>query len=203
MYGSELITLFGDELSEIDPGRAGVRVVGGEKVSARDMATMLLAVSVAELLDQNAAALTEQEVKKLFRTVRTLTVRSAESAGAGQGFTHAVAVAAREPVAVKQLALRLLGGRVVSPEMKLIAMAYAYLEPSGAVGPTNGKGKRVSSMLGMSPGEIDDQRAEILRDDWQRLRKVWETWKANNPTLADELVDQCRKAMTEAKDLSD
>jgi hypothetical protein len=160
-------------------------------------------VSVAELLDQDAAALTEQEVKKLFRTGRTLTLRSAESAGAGQGFTHAVAVAAREPVAVKQLALRLLGGRVVSPEMKLIAMAYAYLEPSGAVGPANGKGKRVGSMLGMSPGEIDDQRAEILRDDWQRLRKVWETWKANNPALADELVDQCRKAMTEAQDFSD
>lgn len=199
MYGSELVTLFGDELSEIDQGRAGVQVVGGVKVSARDMATMLLAVSVAELLDRGAGALTEQEVKKLFRTGRTLTFRSAE---AGEGFTRSVAVAAGEPVAVTQLALRLLGGTVVSPEMMLIAMARAELGSTGAVVPANAR-TRIGRMLGTPVGEIDDQRAESLRDDWQRLHKLWDRWKGDNPSLADTLVSQCRKAMTEAKDLSD
>ena len=55
MPGVELATLFGADLAEVSALRAGIRLGGGSKVSIRDLASTLLAMSVAELLSQQTA----------------------------------------------------------------------------------------------------------------------------------------------------
>ena len=197
MPGSELITLFGDDLAEIGSARIGVRVVGGTKVGARELAQMLLAVGIADLLDRGVATLSERESKNLFRSRRTLVVQSSE---ASDGFTRALAKVAREPVQVDQLAAHLLGGRVAGPELALIGMAHGHLEDSGAVTRADGKAvRRVGTKLGLSPFDINDAGAEALRPEWQQLRERWEAWKAANAERADQLLEACKKSLGDAK----
>lgn len=197
MPGAELIALFGDELSEIDSARVGVRVASGQKVSARDLAWMLLAASVAELAGGGLATLEQAEVKKMFRTKRVLTVWSRSGA---EGFARTVANVSAGGCPVGELGLRLLGGRVISPEMALIDVAKSLLVPTGAVVEASGRAKRFGAKLGMSPYEIDAEKAEQLRGDWQRVKVGWETWKGGNPSLASELEAACRKAVAAAKE---
>ncbi len=197
MPGAELITLFGDQLEEVDSARIGMRVSGGQKVSMRDVAVMLFALSVAELLDSGAATVTEQEVKKRFRTRKTMLLKSAP---AGDGFTAIVATAARDGVAVEDLGLVVLGGMTPAPETSLIRGAQGLLEPTGAVVRSDeGRARRIGTKLGANPYEIRDDQAELLKGEWQQLHQRWTTWKTQNPALGAQLLDSCRKALDNAK----
>ena len=72
---------------------------------------------------------------------------------------------------------------------------------TGAVVSKNGKS--ITGKLGMPQYEIDEQKAEALRGDWDRVRGTWESWKSANDRLAELLVEQCRSALGEAKEVSD
>jgi len=199
--GSELAVLFGDELAEVSSARIGVRVVGGAKVSAKDLSATLLALGVAELHHQGLARLSDIEVKKLFRTKRTLSLQT--DAG-GAGLTAAIASAARSGMPIDDLALTLLGGRVSTPEMALIAAAKAHLLSTGAVIRVEEKGvRRLGGKLGMSPFEIDEAAAERLRGEWQALRRSWEAWRDRDRELASRLMDACASSISAATEVSD
>lgn len=198
MAGAELVTLFGGELPEVSSARIGVRVAGGAKVSARDLAGTLLAMSIAELHGQGTAKLEEEEVKRMFRATRALTVWSS---GAGEGLAGAISQAVQEKTPVTRVARAVFGGLVATPELTLISMAQAFLEPTGAVVGKTGL-KRLGAKLGSLRYEIDDRAAEALRGQWPPVRARWESWKAANPALVDPLVTACRKSLGEARDTS-
>lgn len=196
--GSELVVLFGDELAEVGSARIGVRVVGGAKVSAKDLAVALLAIGIADLEGEELATLTESEQKKLFRTKRALALQT--DAG-GAGLTAAIAAAARAGMPVEALAPSLLGGRVSAPEMALIAIAKAHLESTGATVRVEEKGmRRIGGKLGMSPFEIHEPSAEPLRGAWQALLRRWEAWRDRDPELAGRLLDACRSSISAARE---
>jgi hypothetical protein len=199
MSGVELVTLFGNDLAEVSPAHIGVRVAGGIKVSARDLASVLLAMSVAELHGRGAATLAEEEVKRLFRASQVLTVCSN---GDGQGFAGTVSRAARQGTAVRKLARAVLGGTVRTPELTLVGMAQSFLEPTGAVVAKQGM-KRLGTAIGYPPFEINDAAADGLRGQWEPVRAGWESWKAANAAMAGPLVEACRKSLGDARDTSD
>lgn len=204
--GSELVVLFGDDLDEVSSARIGIRVAGGAKVSARDVATMLLATAIADLLERGIATLQESEVKKMFKTRKTLLLQGADVGDAGDsaGLTAAVASAAKAGVPLESLALRLLGERVATPEMALIAAAKSSLTRTGAVVEVKEKGlRRVTGKLGVSPFEIDDDGAETLRGRWQELKISWEAWRDRDPELAKRLLDGCRRSIAAAAETVD
>lgn len=85
MPGAELVALFGDELPEVRSARTGMVVASGAKVSLPDIAQMLLAVAVVQLLEQKAAVVNETETRKMFRTRRTMMLQASE---AGEGLAQ-------------------------------------------------------------------------------------------------------------------
>lgn len=200
MPGAELTALFGDELPEVGSARIGMVLASGTKVSMRDVAQMLLAIAVAQLLDEGAATATETEIKKRLRTRRTLVLQANE---AGEGMTAAVAAAARDGVPIDELAMRLLDGANAAPETSLIRLAQAQLEATGAVVQAKGAGRRFGKMLGANPYEIEPEQAEALRPQWQALMEQWSGWKAANPELAERILDGCKTALGNSRDTSD
>lgn len=204
--GSELVVLFGDDLDEVSSARIGIRVAGGAKVSARDVATMLLATAIADLLERGIATLQESEVKKMLKTRKTLMLQGAEAGDAGDsaGLTAAVASAAKVGVPLESLALRLLGEPAVAPEMALIAAARSSLTQTGAIVALEEKGlRRVAGKLGASSFEIDEAAAESLRGRWQDLKSRWEAWRDRDPDLAKRLLDGCRRSIAAAAETVD
>lgn len=197
MAGAELVTLFGNELDEVGKARmGGLKVVGSEKVSYRDVCQMLLAMAVAELVSSRAATLTEEDVKGRFRSRRALMLRAS---GDAAGFTGLVAQAAVGGVEVRDLVLRMLGNQVASPDSVLVTRAHATLDGTGAVVKAGGMGKKLGAKLGMSSYEVDDQGAQALRPEWERLRSTWREWSSANPALAKQLLDSCKDAVGRAK----
>ena len=198
MPNVELVTIFGGDLPEISPARMGIRVIGGAKVNVRDLAGVLLAMSIVLLHGQGAATLAEEDVKKMFRSSRMLTV---QSTGAGEEFVGVVSRAVSERTQVQQVTRAVLGGLVNAPEYTLISMAQSYLEPGGAVVTKQGM-KKLGTALGFSKYEIDDRLAEALRGQWEPVRLAWESWKAANAPLVEPLLSACRKSLGEARDTS-
>lgn len=198
MAGAELVTLFGSDLAEVGEGRMGFgwRVVGGQKVSYRDLSGMLLALAVVNLVSQDAAELRHEQVKKLLRARDVLQLRAS---GDGEGFDSVVAACARNGLEVAHLTITVLG-RTGSPELALIGRAQSFLEPCGAVTKSQGAAKRLIGVAAQaSQYEIDEAAAEALRPQWDAMRQRWEGWKGDNPTLAALLLKQCKDSVGEAK----
>lgn len=198
MRGVELAAIFGGDLPEVSAARMGIRVIGGAKVSVRDLAGVLLAMSIAQLHGLGTATLAEEDVKKMFRSSRVLMV---QSNSAGEGFAGVVSRAVQGKTQVQKVARAVFGGLDNAPEFTLISMAQSYLEPSGAVVAKRGM-KRLGTALGLSKYEIDDRAAEALRDQWPPVRAAWESWKAANAPLAGPLLTACRKSLGDARDTS-
>lgn len=194
MAGSELVVLFGDKLPEVRRTRIGIRVVGGTKVHAGDVAGLLLALGVADLLDSGLATLSGPSDAH-----GTLTVRSEPGDLGFLGFSGLIAQRSQTGLDVTALAARILGAQdVVGAEMKLIAIAQGFLEASGAVKATGKKGFR--ARMGVStPYEVDDDGAEKLRDDWHRLNQGWETFKSSDSSRYEALIDRCSTSITDCK----
>lgn len=200
MAGSELVTLFGYELDEVRPSRVGTEVADGSKVSIRDLATMTVAVAVADLAERGCATFAQRDTKRLFRTKRMTTVHTKEN---GEGFTRLLATSAVEPVEVSSLVRRILGRTVASPDQAILATAHSCLEPTGAVRHTGGKGRPIATKLGFSPYAIDREQAARLREEWSKLHDRWEGWKTADPELVERVIAEARKGMEAAKEYAE
>ncbi|MGH9045918.1 MAG: hypothetical protein ACRDVW_01230 [Acidimicrobiales bacterium] len=201
MPGSELVVLFGDELEEVQPAKVGTKVANGARVSLRDLAIMIVAVGVADLVQRGAATLGHQQTTKFFRSKRSMTL--AVEQDAGDGFTELVARSAHPQIQVDQVLLAILGRKVLGPERALLLVAHGFLEPTGAVLNDGGLLRRAGTALGVSADVIQPARAATLRPDWEPLRDAWMAWKAADADLAAELVEQLRKGIAVAKDYSE
>lgn len=196
MAGAELVTLFGNQLDEVSKARVGgVKVVGGEKVSYRDLAQLLLALAVVEVVTTGAGSLAEEQIKGRFRSRRELVLRATAAA---PGFTGVVAAAATGGVEVKQLALAVIGREVASAETVLVSQAHASLEGTGAVTKAGSMGRKFGAALGMSSYDVDDRGAEHLHPEWERLRATWQGWRNAHPDLAKRLLADCKDALARA-----
>jgi hypothetical protein len=195
----ELVTLFGSDLPEVKPARTmGIKLVGGTKVKAFDLATTLLAMSVAELVRRRSAVLAEREVRSRVRSRHALYV---QSNGAGEGFAARVSRASREPIQVESLAIGILDGRRYTTSLDLVAMAQESLVPTGATASVGGAARIFSAkFVGRSGYSVNDESAETLRGEWQAHRDAWEAWKGVNRDLANRLWQACRKSIRLATD---
>lgn len=196
MAGAELVTLFGDDLSEVRQARIGIRVAGDTKVHARDLANMLLALSVVDLVDQGLATLAHEEVAGRLRTRNALVVRST---GDGEGFSGLLSQRARNGIEVQHLAYRLLGtAESAGAEMKLLGTAQSFLAPSGAVRAAAKQGL-FARMGAATPYEVDNEAVGQHRAAWEELRQRWERFKVADPGRGAELIEQCSKSIAECK----
>jgi len=197
MAGAELITLFGDQLPQVHTAKIGIRVAGGTKVSARDLANTLLALSVVDLVSQGVATLERKSVKGKFRTRESLVVRSSPG---GEGFSALIAGKAGNGVEIAHLAYQVLGNsEAVGTEMKLLGIAQSFLEQSGAVRAPSQKLGWNARHGGATPYEINDDVAATLLPHWQPLRASWENFGASRAGDLKELIDLCSKSIAECR----
>jgi hypothetical protein len=200
-----LFYLWGDRLVDSAGALGGTTLPSGAKVSAKQLAPLLFAVSFARLQAEGVLRMEVTSKKTLGFTEQQVQVAPAAHPGHRAGFEHVIV---QRMMAGATTALTVVGGwyerEVSNPESRVFGLAKQEMVTSGiGVMEQNARKGFEGVLLGKTKVEPLPDRVTATWSQFEQFQAWWESYKRHDPALAEVLEGSCRKAIRGARPQSD
>jgi hypothetical protein len=200
-----LFYLWGDRLVDSAGALGSTTLPSGAKVSAKQLAPLLFAVSFARLQAEGVLRAEVTTKKTLGLTDRQVQVTPAAHPGPRAGFEHVVV---QRMMAGATTARTVVGGwydrEVNSPESRVFGLAKQEMVTAGlGVMEQNARRGFEGVLLGKTKVEPVPDRVNATWSHFEQFQAWWQSYSRHDPALVEVLVDSCRKAIRGARPQGD
>ncbi|MCU1498474.1 MAG: hypothetical protein JWM47_2427 [Acidimicrobiales bacterium] len=195
-----LVAIWGDELAEVDKARLGNTKMPGrdEKVSTRDLASAIVALTVWDLWSARALHVSFDRKKRLGLNTAKVTIQA--TAAPAFPFAAALAGACHQPRRLEAALQDALGGEQADAASTVVNGVHGELVHAGVLVPTGDSTARsiAKAFVGASVLEAVPGATYAHRAAWEVLKSGWLQWQQANPADAQLLFKEARSAITYA-----
>lgn len=200
-----LFYLWGDRLVDSSGALGGHTLPSGVKVSAKQLASLVFAVSFARLQGDGAIHLEGTETKKLGLTRKNVQVTPAAQPGNRGGFELAIVQQMMGGATTAgDVVFRWFGRDRASPESAVFELARQEMVQCGLAAMQENARSGVSGMLlGRDKIEPLPDRIATTWGQFEQFHAWWGSYQRHDPALVETLLDTCRRAIRSRQDRDD
>lgn len=200
-----LFYLWADRVVESSGALGGHTLPSGARVSAKQLAPLVFAVSFARLQGDGALRLEGSETKKLGMTRTNVQVTPSAQPGNRSGFEQAIVQQVMGgATTAHDIVFRWFGRDHTSPESAVFALAHQEMVQCGlAMVQENARSGLKGALLGKDKIEPLPDRITTTWSQFEQFHAWWGSYQRHDPALAQMLLDTCRKAIRARQDNDD
>lgn len=198
-----LFYLWADRVLPPSGALGGHVLLSDVRVSARDLAPLLFAVSFARLQGDGVLHLEVTTTTKSFgRTKQRVQVSPAAQPGHRAGFEHAIVERVMAgATTTSEVVIGWFPCDVLQPEEEVFALAKQEMLQCGLGYVDDNARKGVKSLLlGKARVAPLPDRINETWGQFQQFHAWWESYRRHDPALAELLLDTCRRAIRARQD---